>query len=470
MAGLFNTPQDVQDAYEMQRRTLSPQQQLQGSLFNLGNVGGDAFQRGAFNTDTRSPQELKAAQVQEIARTVDWKDPLSIKNGMNAFNQAGFQQEAFAMEKLLPRQVAAKTPKSFGFITNPNAKEGTDPSIWEETITSPDGSGSKNVRYRLQQEAGSSQVTKVGIGEQGNVAADSGGARDMVFGGIKIGDLELDTMVGKFAAQPAFKTVLGNATDADMKGLPGLVKSLAEQEKSRQLAIALQSDFSQDQMSFLFGDLADRRFMEQAFNTFIEGGGFNNNISEAVGEGSVSISGNTVNDLATAQKNQEFNNTLPEAMDKVGLNPDGSIKGFVVGDPNKGEFLLQNFTPEGMRRNFANLQSMTNEQFAAKLKSENGVQFSPNMYESHAASWDFIRENPEVANEYLKANLLEEEGNRWKAARIKEMTEGNNAAGIATQRRITAYLDRLGESREARTKTQERDPNINPRTGIPYTN
>jgi hypothetical protein len=468
MAGLFNSPDDVRQAESNALRTQSPQQILQGSIFNLGNVGGKAITRGVSGligerADTRSAAEKQSEQVQKLARQIDFRDPKSIEAGANSMNQAGFQTEAFKLLELLPTPPKPKDQHSF--ITNPNAPQGTDGTIWSEVVKAPDGSDAKTVQYRLQLNQATNKVEKISIGEQGqSETTDTGGgaSRASVFGGIDLNVDQRNTLVGQLAAQPAFSGAFGDASEEDMVALPGLVLSIAEQLKKEQVGRAIQlkgeGRVSEDQMNFMFSPLNDSKFIQQGLEMFIEGGGFNQNIDEdLIGAGSVEMNPFIrTDDLPTLRENAVFRQDLDNEMDAIGLDDSGQIKGFVGGNPKTGEFRLDHFSPEQMRRSFQNMPK-TNDDMAQKLKDEYGVTFTPAMLESHAASWDFLREDETgFVESYLAANVRPDEGKRFFANRILKMTEGHNAAGIASATRMKAYLDRIGRSPVERAEVLKR--------------
>jgi hypothetical protein len=224
MAGLFNTQGDVA-AFEAQQRAQSPQQTLRGSLFNLGNAGGDALQRGAFGTDTRSPAEMKALQVQQIARRVDWKDPNSIRDGMNLMNQAGFQQEAFALEKLLSTKTAVATPVS------------------SEMVRVEDPSNPGN--FAMQREDTYSDGTKKFVGPTVTEQAATGGSAFQ--GTVKLpASMNKETSVndqferaltGRII-ESGFLSDVDMAVDANVEGVKGIVGDINRLANERRNKIA----------------------------------------------------------------------------------------------------------------------------------------------------------------------------------------------------------------------------------------
>jgi hypothetical protein len=489
MAGLFETPGDVRAAQEQQVRTLSPQQQLQGSLFNLGNVGGKAIARGGFGVDTRSPAELRAMKLQELARGIDFRDQNSIRQGMQALNQAGFQDEAFKLDSLLDAPTTPRKPDdNYVMLRNPNAGKGANPEIFTETIDSPDGTGSKTVSFFKRFNRANNKIEKIPVGEQANVAPPTDrGDKDpirAIYGKVSLDAPEQLSMLGQFAGMPQFKAFFGDTDEADIEKLPGLVKNVADQRKASALSVAqrwqsggqptieeartLFGDVSEDQlgrefqafqadpigsMNRIFGTLGDQRWMREGLSTFIAGGGFNKSIDEELTGGAKVDLNATVDptNLAALEKTQKFNAELADAIDKTGVTPDGGITGFVAGDADTG-FVLQQFTPEKLRTAFENMPA-DNAGMQQRLEQKFGVKFGPRSLESHARVWDYMRDAPPgLVSGYMKALMLPEEGKRYAAAKIQELTEGNNPYGVANAGLIFAYMNRIGESEVAKSE------------------
>lgn len=108
MAGLFNTPQEVQAAQMAQLRQQGSQPNpLQGGLFALGDALGGAGIRG-LGGSTPNPAVQQATQMQQIMKGIDFKDPNSIMQGANALNDNGMQPQAFKLLSLLPKDKEQK--------------------------------------------------------------------------------------------------------------------------------------------------------------------------------------------------------------------------------------------------------------------------------------------------------------------------------------------------------------------------
>jgi hypothetical protein len=107
--GLFASQGDVLAQEQMKRKgTVNTRDALRGSLFNLGGAVGTAG-INAFGGDGRSQEQVRAEQVESIFQQVQLGDPQSMMQGVNAFRDAGFAQEAMLMMGKIPQ--AAKPGK-----------------------------------------------------------------------------------------------------------------------------------------------------------------------------------------------------------------------------------------------------------------------------------------------------------------------------------------------------------------------
>ena len=102
MAGLFDSPQDVAIAQLRERGSGDIRASLRQSLFNVGNDLGNAGIR-SLGGDTRTPEVIRATQLQDIVSKMDWNDPKSISGTASKLNQDGFQAEAFKVMELMPK-------------------------------------------------------------------------------------------------------------------------------------------------------------------------------------------------------------------------------------------------------------------------------------------------------------------------------------------------------------------------------
>jgi hypothetical protein len=97
MAGLFNTPEEVQAAQMAQLRQQGSQPNpLQGGLFALGDALGGAGIRG-LGGSTPNPAAQQATQLQQVMKGIDFKNPDSIAAAAQTLNGMGMQPQAFKL-------------------------------------------------------------------------------------------------------------------------------------------------------------------------------------------------------------------------------------------------------------------------------------------------------------------------------------------------------------------------------------
>lgn len=487
MAGLFMSPQDAQ-MMERQAGGADPYGAATGALFNLGGSVGNAGQR-YLGGDTSTELQRRAAQVQAIAKTVDWKSQESIMNGMNAFNQGGFQEEAFALQKLLT------TPGKP--VDQYSQSEPYDQVIQNKTVRGFDRWNAKDDKYEF-----------VKIGEATPDTEDAGTPTEPnrnVYDKIRLEKEESDTLFAKLGAQPAYRSVRGNASKEALEALPGRVKSTSEQMKIEGLRLAdswrngaqpttaqelkdvFGDNLTPDQlmeeykafvaapdrsMNRIFGGLSDGRWIQRGYDRYVTGGGLNRDTNEElIGPGKVDIQPNEQTDYSPVLKeNAQFEADKESAMDSIGLDGSGQIKGFVSSD-QEGKFVLKRYQPSDLGKMFRDMPE-SNEEMYQRIKDNFGVDMTPSMFESHAASWDYMREGegPEYVEQYIRAANTpgSNELSRLKANTILRYTKGQNAAALAHIIRINAYLDRIGEFKQPAGYKGGRYSGVNPRTSIPY--
>jgi hypothetical protein len=101
--GLFESQGDVLAREQMTRKgTVDTRAALRGSLFNLGSAVGTAG-INAFGGDGRSSAQKRAEEVENIFQQVQLGNPQSMMQGVNAFRDAGFAQEAMLMMGKIPQ-------------------------------------------------------------------------------------------------------------------------------------------------------------------------------------------------------------------------------------------------------------------------------------------------------------------------------------------------------------------------------
>jgi len=143
-----------------------------------------------------------------------------------------------------------------------------------------------------------------------------------------------------------------------------------------------------------------------------------------------------------------------------------------VSSDQEGKFVLKRYQPSDLGVRCSGICPESNEEMYQRLKDNFGVDMTPSMFESHAASWDYMREGegPEYVEQYIRAANTpgSNELSRLKANTILRYTKGQNAAALAHIIRINAYLDRIGEFKQPAGYKGGRYKGVNPRTGISY--
>ena len=430
MAGLFADPQAVAIA-EAQARAASPQSQLQGSLFNLGQAGGGALQRG-FGADTRSPLQKRAAAVQGIAKTIDFRDQNSIRDGMDALNQGGFQEEAFKLAELLTDPVDPV------------------PTFTEETrvITDPNTGETKTIRGIFGTDG---SFTKIGEFAETPAAADDDDTPflgDASFRGISIKDEDSTNMLLRLSDMDEFKTIIpGGGLDDDdiknMKGYVGEIKSVATQMKEADLRKAIPlfeaGQISKNQMTLLFGDIADQRYLRAGYKQWIEGGGFNKSIDEGVGSANVTVQGDVdTTDLGTLRANSEQVRLKNEAVADVASR----VEELVIGDPSTGQFRLNKMSPQQAGEVFSRMDNKSDEQIMQQLQGQ-GFKFNNQLFETHAQRWQLMRENPVAVSKFLSLNDNPDLRDAELTRMLNEYDDNNNFAAFAQSAEVFKYMKRL---------------------------
>ena len=91
-AGLFASPEQAQRAEENRFLELFSKGGPGLAAAGAGRALAGAATRG-LGGDSRSLPQKRASQVQEIAKQIDFRNPESIRQGMELMNQGGFQAE-----------------------------------------------------------------------------------------------------------------------------------------------------------------------------------------------------------------------------------------------------------------------------------------------------------------------------------------------------------------------------------------
>lgn len=431
MAGLFTNPEQVAAAEGAPLSQAGVQDTLRGSLFNLGNVGGRAI-RGAVGGDPRSPAQIRAQKVQELARQIDFKDQASIANGINLMNESGFQAEAFKLSELITDPVDPV----------PTFKEET------RTIVDPNTQETKIIHGIFGTDG---SFTKIGEFANNPPDEDTSGGPNLsqsLFKGLNITDEDSTNMLLRLSDMDEFKSSIpGGGLDdddvANMKGFVGEIKSVATQMKEADLAKALPlfnaGQISKDQMSLLFDNIADQRYLRAGYKQWIEGGGFNKSIEEGTGGANVAVQGQRdVTDLGTLQANSEQVRLKNEAIADVASRVDS----LVVGNPGTGEFRLNKMSPQQAGDVFSRMDNKTDEQIMQQLQGQ-GFKFNDQLFETHAQRWQLMRENPVAVAKFLSLNDSPDLRDAELTRMLNDFDDNNNFPAFAQSAEVFKYLKRL---------------------------
>lgn len=431
MAGLFSTPEQVAAAEGAPLSQAGVQDTLRGSLFNLGNVGGRAI-RGAVGGDPRSPAQIRAQKVQELARQIDFKDQASIVNGINMMNESGFQAEAFKLGELLTDPVDPA----------PTFKEET------RTITDPNTGETKIIKGIFGSDG---SFTKIGEFANNPPKEDTSGGPQLsqsLFKGLNIADEDSTNMLLRLSDMDEFKSILpGGGLDdddvANMKGFVGEIKSVATQMKEADLAKALPlfqaGHIDKDQMSLMFDNIADQRYLRAGYKQWIEGGGFNKSLDEGIGGADVVVQGDVdTTNLDTLQANSEEIRLKNEALADVASRVDQ----LVVGDPRTGEFRLNKMSPQQAGEVFSRMDQKSDEQIMQELQGQ-GFQFNDQLFETHAQRWQLMRENPVAVAKFLSLNDSPDLRDAELTRVLNQIEDDNNFPAFAQTAEVFKYLKRL---------------------------
>ena len=471
MTGLFANPQDVAMAEEAQLRA-NPQQTLRGSLFNLGNVGGNAFGRGAFGTDTRTPAQHQALKKQELAKQIDFKDPNSIMKGVQLFNQGGFQAEAMALMGLLQKMPTKPTP-----VGPPFLKQSVDPD------------NPSNTYMQNFQKYSDGSVKSVG-GGFGN-ESEEGLAGSKRIGNLKFPSkvISLDTdikpfMQAQISGDPQFKQELFGNVNLDLstdKGkeqldvLTGLVVDQANQlssiiidpitQKYRDYAIkngplnerqtAHLQTLMDDEINkaipdrnFLMREALDKVKKSRAFSGVVE-----DNLVMGGDDGADTLNVQNVPSAREVQTEADRRAAKAEAVAAV-AKKSGKL---VEGDPDKGEFRLARLEPIDARNLFGRLDEMDNDDLQLQLEAMD-FKFNPELARWHRGQWNLMRAAPEAVGLYL-ANLDASQYDTGGSARllqsatknyVDQLAKSNDVVGFANASAVFKYMNRLTEKAKSK--------------------
>jgi len=435
MAGLFANPQDVALAEQQAQRSQRPQDILRGSLFNLGQQGGNVLRRQQ-GEETRSPAQLKAIKLQELAKTIDFKDPESITTGMNTMNENGFQAEAFKLLEALPAPVKAQ-------------KQVVDEWIQTEKI------GGSQKKFLFQRD-NFGFITKAG---EVSDKADSSKGSLFKFDSSFQSDVNFDedsrgSFLGRVANLPEFKSLVDDTDPEQMEQFTGLVQKVANDLKDShrdQIGQAFESGQITAQKANLLTSRSDDFYLNEAYNRFKRGGGFGANIDTGFGIGGADVelsASQDTTDPATLQGNEARVAAKKKAVADVASRVDQ----LMVADPRTGGFRLNKMTPQQATEAFSRMDGKTDEALQAQLESQ-GFQFTPELFESHAQRWQLMRENPVATAKFLSLNDSPDLQAAEVARHLSDLDDNNNFQSFATSAEIFKYLGRLSTPAKKKTSS-----------------
>ncbi len=116
MAGLFDTSDDVRMFNQDKKSAMSPQEILRGTLFGLGQSGGDALQRFT-GSDPRTSGQKRADALDAHLAGMDLTSRASVLAKVRMLGRKGMFNEAAQLMQLVPQQ-AKQNPRSFQDLFN----------------------------------------------------------------------------------------------------------------------------------------------------------------------------------------------------------------------------------------------------------------------------------------------------------------------------------------------------------------
>lgn len=433
MAGLFMSPQDVLLAEAAARQQAGaqqggPQSVLQGSLFNLGNVGGDALQRG-LGQSTVTPMQRRAAELQRLAKRIDFADPKSIMAGVNDLNKAGFQEEAMKIYEMLPS--GAQKPVVI--------------DEWYEDIKV----GDTTKRVMLQRKSDGSVNQVAGVQD---TASETDPLKGFNLGqewerDVKFGDFSSETTMNRLINLPDFKG-FGPMADTDdpeaMKPLLGLIQRVANDLKDNHRAGINRAVFN-GEISRAEAEASiapnDDLYLNEAYKRFVAGGGVYENIDKGFNMAGADIKLDPLKDTAdsgTLERRVAANDKRAKALADVATRA-GKL---VVGDPKNKQFRLDGLQPEQITSVFSRLDQK--EDGAIRTQLENmGFQFTPELYESHAVRWQWMREMPQVTAKFINLAGSQDLFDAERARLLDQLEDAENFPAFAKAAEILKYIDRI---------------------------
>jgi len=477
MFDLFTTPDKVTYDETQNRKTQPIHEQLRGGLFNMGNSVGNMGQRGVFDTDTRSPAQKRAIDLQNIAKGIDFKNPESMMQGANALNEAGYQAEAFKILSLIPKPSDKLTAIGDPVLQTITGKDGKQQQQYMQRYS--DGSW-KAVGSDLESQDAAPEKT-------GADNFKSGGQFDYGNSALTIHEQQVPLIKSILKSSPEFKeSMFGNVelTDEDLAALTGVVFQQAN-ETYRAMHNKITEGFRShanvnnidpQQMQILQANLTNAldlqmpsvaEHVRHTMQALKQSGQLDRFVKSGVASDDLDMNATVPSGEETLQKAQEnvdtntlqnkFNKDAGQVVERGSVDQMGGHLG-VQGDPSTNEFRVDKLTHQQAGPLFGNMAKMSNRDAAGQLMGM-GYKLSPELYDAHASRWEYMRENPDAANIYFygtpngsQGGLASVVDDKQRSARIttylNDLSESKNQQKYLTSLRIFAYLRRIENGKQ----------------------
>jgi hypothetical protein len=425
--GLFMTPEDVQMAQRTGPISRDQMQNtLRGSFFDLG--GG--VSRGlttAFGGDPRTPLEKRQGEVSSIVKKAKLSDPVSVRSTINELNQAGFTNEAMKLFDILPK---------------PSKTQKTVVAEWmrDETV------GNTTKRFLFQRD-NFGFINKVGevsssVKPIRHFTSDQEWQRD-----INFNDDTRRSTLARLSQLPEFKSFVNDTDPEELEKFSGLLVKVANDLKDDLRSQLAGMDPTQVPQQLTF-PRSDAFFLNEAYKRFVAGGGVEANINRGFNIAGADVKLDPLKDTTdptTLASRVEQGEKKAAAINRVAAEA-GKL---VVGDPRQGQFRLGGLNPQQAGQVFSGLDNKTDEQIQTELEGMN-FQFTPELLESHATRWGYMRELPQVTAKFINLSDSPDLYNAERARLLDQLNEANNYSAFAKASEILKYIERIKPSSKQR--------------------
>ena len=428
---LFMTPEQVAAEEAQARQGVGNQYEsaVAGGLFNLGHVAGDAFQRGAFDTDTRSKAVKDAQFITKTVAQADFNKPETIVSVANQLNKAGHTDQAFKFLSAVP----------------PSVKP---PEVWSEPYeVELKGADGRIKRMRKQKNQYGQERN---LGEAGETADTSGGGDlkfpSSIYDQVRIKDTQIANFDAKLRSDPAFRSAIwGMDTYDEQDLLPAVadIESVANQLKAERrnelIGRVVSGEIPPEAVQpMLEADGGDDHWQRQAFQIWQAGGGWEAVLDKSYfGGEEVQYRGDKdTADLPALRKEIEKNRKMAEATANVAARTDQ----LVYGGP--GEFSLKRLDSVQAQQVFGNMVGKDEAKIRDDL-IQMGYKFNSDLYRTHAQRWTLMKDNPQataIALTYADSPNL---GAARKAEYLADLEESEDVNQFASAVEIFKYMNRL---------------------------